>query len=166
MDLAVVSESLRVLERPTSFPGETQQGSALCEMPPSWRKVQEKMRPGLLLWAAEAFSFGVGLLYLCRWGLRAFVAASCTITIWLITLYVVCNSKSFPLPCLHHLLNINLLSFKQKIGLCKPNTMICVISLFKFLPCFIELLLYLYTVVQVLYFNISSEKLNRRKNFL
>jgi len=123
------------------------------------------MRPGLLLGAAEAFSFSVGLRYLWRGRLGALIAAFCTIAICPRTLYVASNSKSSPLPCFRRSLNVNLLSFKQNIGLCKPNTMICVMSLFKFLLCFIKLL-YLYTVVQVLYVNISSEKLNGRKNFL
>lgn len=75
--------------------------------------------------------------------------------------------KSLSLPCLHYWLNINLLSFKKKIGLRKPNTMIrvmiCVMSLFKFLLCLIKLQLYLYTVVLVQNFHILNKKLNRRK---
>lgn len=138
----------------------------LLWVPPSQRGSEERMRKCVLLWAAEAFSFSVGLLYLWRWRLRPFFTAFCTITICLIAACAVCNSRSFLLPCLCHLLSINLLSFKQKIGPCKPNTMICVMNLFKFLPCFIKLLLYLCTAVQVLYFNISSGKLNVRKSHL
>lgn len=149
--------------RVSSGAGETHQlpwrnsKDQLLWMPPSQRGSEERMRKCVLLRAAEAFSFSVGLLYLWRWRLRAFITAFCTITIRLIAMYAVSNSKSFLLPCLCRLLNINLFSFKQKIALCKPNRMICVMSLFKFLPCFIKLLLYLYSAVQVLYFNISTE---------
>lgn len=33
---------LQVLERATGFPGETQQGSALCEGPPSQREAKRR----------------------------------------------------------------------------------------------------------------------------
>lgn len=88
MDLAAVWVALQVLETTT--------GSALCGASPA-REGQERMRPALLPWAAEAASLSIAFP-LWRWKLRgkiALIAAFCTNMICLITLYVVYNKQIF-----------------------------------------------------------------------